>query len=328
MENQKNNLPKSSDSAYLEKLEFTPELRKTWLNFFVSNFRVVILLIIIISGWGIYSFSQLPLESNPEVKIPMAVVSAAYPGASPSDIEELVTKKIETSISGINGISKITSTSANSFSTVVVEFEANQDLDDSIRKLRDRLPAIRNDIPADAKDPLVSEISFDDTPIVTFALVGPYDGLTLRTYGEKIQDELEKISGVREVNISGGDQNEFEVAYDPQKLVLYNITADQANQAISATNRATPAGTFEGSQFNYPVRSDGRFYDAKTLGDIPVLHTPQGAIVFLRDIANVQEKAIEKTTYSRFSLNGQQPQNALTLQVVKRTGGSIVDIAD
>ncbi len=328
MKNFENNNSQSTDSAYLDKLEFTPDKRKTWLNFFVTNFRVVILLIILISGWGIYSFTQLPRESNPEVKIATAIISAGYPGAAPSDMEELVTKKIETDISGISGIKKITSTSSNSFATVVVEFDANQNVDDSVRKLRDKLPTIKKDLPADATDPQVKEISLDDTPIVTFALIGPYDGFTLRTYAEKIQSELEKNPGIREVNISGGDQSEFEVAYDPQKLALYNITAEQSNQVIAATNRAIPAGNFEGAEFNYPVRSDGRFYDAKSLGDIPILHTAQGAIVFLKDIANVQEKAIEKTVYSRFSQSGKAPQNAITLQVVKRTGGSIINTVD
>ncbi|NTW26968.1 MAG: efflux RND transporter permease subunit [Candidatus Moranbacteria bacterium] len=327
MENPENKF-QSTDSAYLDKLEFTPDKRNTWLNFFVSNFRVVILLIMLISLWGIYSFTQLPRESNPEVKIATAIITASYPGVSPSDMEELVTKKIETAISGVSGINKITSTSANSFSTVVVEFDAKQNVDDSVRKLRDKLPTIRNDIPSDANDPQVKEISLDDTPIVTFALVGPYDGFTLREYGEKIQDELEKIPGIREVNISGGDESEFEVAYDPMKLVSYGITTDQANAAISATNRAIPAGNFQGSEFNYPVRTDGRFYDAQKLGDIAVLHTAQGAIVYLKDIAKVEEKAIEKTIYSRFSSNGEIPQNAVTLQVVKRTGGNITSTVD
>jgi HAE1 family hydrophobic/amphiphilic exporter-1 len=328
MEHDKKNVFQSTDSSYLDKLEFTEDKRKTWLNFFVTNFRVVILLILLISGWGIYSFTQLPRESNPEVKIATAIISASYPGVSPSDMEELVTKKIETAISGVTGINKITSTSANSFSTVVVEFDANQNIDDSVRKLRDKLPAIRNDIPTDANDPQVREISLDDTPIVTFALVGPYDGFTLRTYGEKIQAELEKIPGIREVNISGGDQGEFEVAYDPQKLLSFGISAEQANQAIAATNRALPAGNFEGSEFNYPVRSDGRFFDVTTLSNIPVLHTSQGAIVYLKDIATLQEKAITKTIYSRFSMNQSTPQNAVTLQIVKRTGGSIINTVD
>ncbi len=318
----------SSDSLYLHKLTFSPALQKTWLAFFVTNFRVVILLIILLSGWGMYSFSRLPRESNPEVKIATAIISVAYPGVSPSDMEELVTKKIETNISGVSGINKITSTSSNSFTTVVVEFDAHQNIDDAVRRLRDKLPIIRRDIPSDAKDPEVQEISLDDTPIVTFALTGPYDGFTLRTYGEKIKDELEKISDIREVNISGGDESELEVAYNEHKLNLYGITLDQANQAIVLTNRATPAGTFEGTSFDYSVRSDSRFYDKKTLENIPITHAENNALVYLKDIATVQEKAITKTIYSRFSQNGSIPQNAITLQVIKRTGGNIIDTVD
>ncbi|MDD2766934.1 MAG: efflux RND transporter permease subunit [Candidatus Moranbacteria bacterium] len=328
MNNQKHLEETSTDSKYLDRLTFNPELRKTWLSFFVTNFRVVILLIMLLSGWGLYAFSRLPRESNPEVKIATAIVSVAYPGVSPSDIEELVTKKIETAVSSVSGVNKMTSTSANSFSTVVVEFDANQNVDDSVRRLRDKLPAIRSDIPADAKDPQVQEISLDDTPIITYALIGPYDGFTLRTYAEKIQEALEKISDVREVIVSGGDESELEVAYIPQKLNLYGITIDQANQAISATNKAIPAGNFEGEKYNYPVRSDSRFYDAETLGTLPIIHTTEGALVFLKDIALIQEKSITKTVYSRFSENGAQPQNAVTIQIIKRTGGSIINTVD
>ena len=316
---------KSSDLVYLEKLEFDPELKKSWLNFFVVNFRVVILIILILSGWGIYSYIKLPRESNPEVKIPIAVVTDIYPGASPTDVEELVTKKIETHISGISGIDKITSQSTNSFSSVTVEFNANEDIDNSVRKLRDKLADIRNEIPEDAEDPQVTEISFDDTPVVTFELTGPFDGFTLREFAENIQDELEKISGIREIKISGGDEREFSVAYDPQKLSFFNLSIDQANQAIIATNRAIPAGNFEGEEYNYPVRTDARFFDAQALANIPVSHTGNGAIVYLRDIAEVKEQSIEKKILSRFSQNGNSPQNSISIQIIKRTGSSILD---
>lgn len=319
---------KSSDLAYLAQLEFRPELRKTWFNFFVTNFRVVVLMIILLSGWGIYSYFKLPRESNPEIKIPVAVITAVFPGASPADVEELVTKKIETDISGVAGIDKITSSSANSLSAVTVEFNSDQDIDDAVRRLRDQLAAIRNDIPAEANDPQVIQVSFDNTPVVTFELTGPYDGFTMRKYAEDIESELEKIPGVRQVNISGGEEKEFDVAYDPAKLTLYNITVDQANQIIAATNLAVPSGNFEGKQFNYPVRADARFFDAATLGDIPVLHQNNGAIVYLGDIADVRETSVKKTVLSRFSKNGSLPQSSVTIQVVKRTGSSILDTID
>lgn len=318
----------SSDHNYLEKLKFNPKLRETWLNFFVTNFRVVMLLIILISIWGVYAYIKLPVESNPEVKIPIAVVIVPYPGASPSVVEELVTKKIETGIAGISGIKKITSTSANSISSVVVEFEASQNLDDSIRKVRDEVTTIQKDLPSDTQDAQVNEISFDDRPILTIALSGPFDGFTLRNYADKIKDELEKNPGIREVNITGGDEHEFSVAYDPHKLATYGISAAQANQIIAATNQAIPAGNFEGKEYSYAVRTDARFYQAKDIAKIPVTHTESGAVVLLGDIADVQEASIKKTNYSRLSRSGEAPQNSVTLSIIKKSGGSIIDIAD
>ena len=132
MENK--NKEQSSDSRYLEQLEFKPELRNTWLNFFVTNFRVVILLILIICAWGLYSFFSLPRESNPEIKIPIAIVTTFYPGASPSDVEEFVTKKIEAKLSGLTGLHKLTSNSYNSMSSIQVEFDANENIETPIGK--------------------------------------------------------------------------------------------------------------------------------------------------------------------------------------------------
>jgi len=328
MDIEKNTPAKTSDSAYLDRLEFRPELRRTWLNFFVTNFRVVVLLIVLLSGWGIYSYSQLPRESDPEVKIPVAVITDSYPGVSPSDMEELVTKKIETDISGVSGIDKISSTSSNSFSAVTVQFTSDQNVDDAVRRLRDQLSKIKNDIPEDANDPEVTQISLDDTPIVTFVITGPYNGFDMRRHAEDIQDELEKIQGIRQVDVSGGDESEFEVSYDPKKLAEFQITINQANSAISATNKAIPAGNFEGSEFNYPVRTDGRFFDAAALAKIPVKHADNGSIVYLGDIADVKEGAIKKTVFSRFSSDGKSPENAVSIQVIKRTGGNIIETVD
>lgn len=319
------NQPKTSDHLYLERLEFKPELRKTWINFFVVNFRVVVLLMLILTGIGLYSFFALPRESNPEVKIPIAVVMTVYPGASPADIEELVTKKLETSISGVKDVDKITSQSSNSVSAITVEFDAKADLDASIRSLRDAVTTASPELPEAVNDPVVREISLDDTPILIMSLSGYSDGFSLREAGDQIKDELEKIPGVREVIISGGDEVEFSVDYDPQKLAFYNISAEQANQKIRAANLAIPAGTFEGERFSYPVRSDGRFFSAAELAKTPIFHTEAGAIVYLKDIAEVKETAIKKAVYSRMSSAGQAATEDVTLQIIKKTGGNIIE---
>ena len=318
----------NTDHLYIEGLKFDQNLRQGFLYFFVKNIKVVFLLIMLVSMFGAYSFLALPRESNPEVKIPIAVVSAVYPGVSPADIEELITKKIETKIAGVKGIKTITSNSANSVSAITVEFESDQDVDDAIRRLRDQVNLTKGDLPEDANDPVVTEISLDDSPIWTFTITGPYDGFALREIGDDLKDNLEKIPGVREVRVSGGDEKEFEIAYNPDKLVQYSISAESANQMVAVTNLAIPAGSFDGKEFNYSIRTDSRFFDASALGNIPVLHTEDGAVVYLRDLANVQEKAIKKTTYSRLSANGQKPQDAVTLSVIKKVGRSIPETVE
>jgi HAE1 family hydrophobic/amphiphilic exporter-1 len=283
------------------------------------------LLIGLLAVGGVYAFALLPKESNPEVKIPIAIVTTMYPGASPYDVEELVTKKIETSVSGLKGISKITSNSSNSFSSVRIEFDPKENLDDSIRRVRDKVSGVKNSLPADVKDSIVNEISLDDQPIWTIVVTGPYDGFTMRKYSEDLKSEMEKIPGVRQVNISGGDEKEFEVAYDPQKLLFYNVSAAAANSAIVATNLGVPAGNFDGDKFVYPVRTDARIYSADEIGNIPVSHTDNGGIIYVKDLAAVKETAIKKTTASRLSIDNAVPQNAVTLSIVKRTGSSIID---
>ncbi len=320
--------PKTSDERYLDQLEFKPELKKSWLNFFVVNFRVVLLLIVLVSTAGIYSFIKLPRESNPEVKIPIAIVSVAYPGASPSDIEELVTKKLEAKIAGLKGLDKVSSNSSNSVSVLTVEFNSDENIEDAVRRLKDKVDSVKPDLPEDAKEPVVQEISLDDQPIWTMVLTGPYDGFTMRQAGEDVKDELEKIPGVREVRLSGGDEKEFEVSYDPSKLVYYNVSSDQANNAIRATNLAFPAGNFDGEKFVYSVRTDSRVYTKEAIGNIPVSHNDTGSVVYVKDIAQVTERAIKKTSFSRLSIKGSKPQNAVTLSIIKRTGSSILDTAD
>ncbi|NTW15597.1 MAG: efflux RND transporter permease subunit [Candidatus Moranbacteria bacterium] len=318
----------SSDSRYLSRLSFDPSLRTGLLNFFVTHTRVILLMMGILSAWGIYAFLALPRESEPEVKIPIAVVTTAYPGASPGDVEELVTKKIETELAALKGVTDLTSTSANSVSSVVIEFDAKENLDDAIRRVRDAAESVKNDLPEDAEDPVVREISLDDRPIFTVALSGASDGFVLREEADDLADTLEKIPGVREVSVSGGDTREFSVAYDPSRLAALGISASSANRAIAAANVAIPAGSQDGDTFSYPVRADGRVFTAAALRDLPIGTSASGTPVRLSDVARVEETAIERTSLSRLSVGGSEPADAVTLSLVKKTGGSIIDISD
>ena len=194
--------PKTQESLYLEKLKYDPKLDDSWFAFFIDRKRFLFLLIFIITIAGVLGLRSLPLESNPEINIGMGAVSVMLPGGSPEVMEDLVTKKLEKEISKIKGIDTITSNSRNSASTIAVQFKADADIATAMRDLKDKVDFVKPKLPADAKDPVVKEVSFDDTPIWTFSLAGKYDGFKLREYAKIIQQELEKNTLVSEVTIS------------------------------------------------------------------------------------------------------------------------------
>ncbi|MFA6281598.1 MAG: efflux RND transporter permease subunit [Candidatus Omnitrophota bacterium] len=318
---------KNNNQQYLDQLNFDPELKKGWMNFFVSNFRIIFLIILFLFGAGAYAFMELPRESYPELEIPIAVVTTVMPGASPEDVEELVTKKIESKISSLKDLDEVTSSSSNSISRITVTFDADADLSESMRNLRDEVGSVSN-LPEAANESIVTEISLDDQPILQVAITGPYDGFAMYKYAETLKDELEKIPDVREVNISGGDEKEYKVSYYPDRLLAQGITASRANAAIIATNNTIPSGTFDSEKFQYSIRTDSRVYSVEDIAAIPVSNSADGSMITIGDLADVSVSTIKKTTLARISSDGSEAQEAITLSVLKRTGSSILDVVD
>lgn len=317
----------NTDSLYLQQLEFTEQDGKSFIAFFIKNFRVVIMLIMAMFLWGGISLLSLPLESDPEVEIPVGFVTVGLPGASPSDVEELIIEKIEPDIANINGVDTITSTAANSFATISVEFSASEDIDDAIRRLRDTVETAKSDLPDEATDPVVRQVALEDSPVWTLIVTGPYDNFTLRSYADKVQEALEEVNGASDVRISGGDVLEIRVSYDPDKLQQYNLSIDQINGMIQASNLGLPIGVLDISDFNYTVRAEGKFKTAAELRQLPVA-TLNGQIIRLKDVATVVERAQERSGSSKFSIDGGELQNVITLSVVKKVGSSIVELID
>ena len=317
----------NSDSLYLQQLQFKKEDEKTWLNFFIKNFRVTVLIIIGLLVWGGISLQSLPLESTPEVTIPVGIVSVGLPGASPSDIEELIVRKIESRVGNLSGVKQITSTSSHSFGVISVEFRAEEDIKDSIRRLRDSVESVKAELPIDATDPQVSEVSFSDSPVWTFVISGPYDGFTLRKFAETVQNEIEKLPETKEVTINGGDTTELRVFFDPNKLESHNLTIDQVNGAIRANNITIPLGTVEVSNFEYNIRVNEKFTNALDLSQIPIT-IENDRVIRLEDVASVQEIAKKRNIENLFSVNGDAPYEAVTLNVIKKTGTSIITLID
>ncbi len=292
----------SSDNKYLAQLKYDTELDKSWFTFFTDKFRVILLLIVMMVVAGIISLRSLPLESTPEVDLGIIAISASLPGASPESIEDLVVKKIEKEVSKVEGIDKMTSTSQNSFGTVMIQFKTGVDITKALQEVKEQVDIAKKTFPEETKEPTVSELNFSDTPIWIFSLSGNKTPLELNQIAKDIRDELEKIPNVSRVDISGGDDVEYRVDYIPSKLEAYGITADQANQAIKGANFTLPVGDYTVDGYKHTMNIDNRFYSLQTLRDIPVANIGDPGIIFLRDVATVTESPIKRERESRLSL--------------------------
>ncbi len=299
----------------------------SFFGFFIKNYRVTYLIIVALIFAGVWSLMSLPVESEPEVEVPYAVVTTVYQGGSPKDVEELVTNKIENKIKDVDNLKEYNSSSSEGVSSIFVEFKLDAVLQDALDDLRKAVDEAGPNLPEEAEKPVVNDINFNDMAIATYSLVGDYNDVELKNFADILQEEFEKIKGVSEAKIRGGLEREFQVVVDQTKLVNYNISLSQIVNAIQYTNFSLPAGNIEIDQNKYAVRVDGKFKDAQELNGI-VISTYNGAPIHVRDIASVVDGFKEKDTESRIGLQENGAKNAISLQIHIDTGGNVLEIAE
>ena len=142
-------------------------------NIAISYRTTILVLTAVLTLGGIYSYITIPKEANPSIEIPQIVVTTIYPGASPDDVESLITQPIESEVQGVNGIKEIRSTSTEGVSSIIVEFDVDVSIDDAFAKVRDKVDIAKADLPGDVEEPMVSEIDFTQFPILTINLSAP-----------------------------------------------------------------------------------------------------------------------------------------------------------
>jgi len=219
---------------------------------------IVVLTAILVVG-GLLSYLTIPKESSPSIEFPNIVVTTIYPGASPDDVESIITQPIEQEIQGINGIKEIRSTSVEGVSTVIVEFDPDVSMDEAFQKVRDRVDIAKAELPADVEEPLVNEIDFSEFPIMTINLAANYSLTRLKEVAEDLQDDLEAIPSVLEVDLVGGLEREVQIHVDLNALQGYNLTFSDLAETIQQENTNIPGGSVDVDRLNYLVRIDGEF---------------------------------------------------------------------
>ncbi|MFA5211272.1 MAG: efflux RND transporter permease subunit [Patescibacteria group bacterium] len=296
-------------------------------DFFVHKYRFTFLIVLILLIFGLFSIIRLPKESMPEVEIPYAVVVTVFPGANAADVEELVTQPIEDKIKSLDDVEELTSQSKNSLSFIFVQFDANADAQEKINDLKDKIDEVKSDLPDDAKDPTVKQISLDDEPILTFSISGPYSRSEIKNYADDIKNEIEIVSGISSVDVLGGQDEEIKVIIDKAKLDNYGLSLLGVVQAIGSANSDVPAGSIESSGMEYTVRFAGRLLNIDEVKTIPIANISNTAIL-LKDVANVYSDYSELQTLSRLSKNGEETKTAISLNLYKTSGGDTIRIID
>jgi multidrug efflux pump len=306
----------------------------------IRNRVAVILLALLLSVVGLVAYLTIPKESQPQIEFATIVVTTIYPGASPGDIESIITQAIEREIQGINGIDELRSTSTEGVSTVVIEFLPSVDVRDAKVEVRDAVDRAKGDFPADVEEPIVSEIDTSEFPVITVNLAASYSLAQLRDVAEEIQDEIEGIPGILEVNLIGGIEREVQVNVDLAALQGYNLTFNDVVEVIRDENTNIPGGSIDVDRLNYLVRVDGEFRDPREIEGL-VVSTPAGRPIYIRDIAEVVFGFKDRSSYARLEVLQEEVsdgvyvpiENVRNLQVVslivkKRPGANIIETVE
>lgn len=294
-------------------------------EFFIRNNRFAYLFVLALIGIGAYSLIAIPKESAPEVVVPIGIVTTVLPGAPALDIETLVTNEIETGLSGLENVKKITSTSRESVSSVVVEFEASADLDKSIQSLKDEVDSIKSDLPSDAEDPSVSEVNFVDQPILTIAISSDLSDVEFTKLSSKIENEIESISGVSRVELQGVRKREVSVLVDQTALARFELSLNEITTAIRNANTTLPVGQIVTDGISYNVSFEGDITDTSQIQNIAIA-TRGGQPVYLKDVAVIEDALAPATSFSRLSVAGAPSETAISIDVYKQSGGDITKL--
>ncbi len=306
-------------NSYLSRLKFDPSLLSSFKAKYLSNIRIVLLLLFLIIATGVTSFLTLPRRLNPEVKIPIVAVTTILPGASPKDVEELVTNPIEDAIKGTKGITTLNSSSNESASTIIVEFSSNISPDKAEADLKSAVDTV-TDLPEDAKDPIVRKFDFEDQPIWIFA-VKSNDPASLYRFSKQLRDKLEDDSIIDRVTVSGLEDQEIQILADPEKITKNGINPLVLSGSIRSLLASYPSGSVNSQNLSFPVGINPSIASTNDLRNITL--KVEGEQVKLSDVASVSEKTKPGLQKAFIADSRSKAETVATFSVYKNSSATI-----
>ncbi len=294
----------------------------------IGNKTTIYVLMALIFFLGISAFINMPRENFPEIRETKIYISSIYPGNTAEDVEKLITDPLEDKLKTVSNVVKVTSTSQEDYSMIIVEFDENITVDQAKQKVKDEIDqeTSSEDWPTfnGAKvEPNVFELSLsEEMPILNINISGDYPVEKLKEYGEYLEDEIENLSEIKKVDIRGAEKKEVEVAVDIYKMMASEISFQDITNAINGGNLTMSAGNLVASGQRRTIRILGEIEKPKELENF-VVKTERGKSVYLKDIAVISFKDKDKTTYAR-----EFGDAVVMLDVKKRSGKNMVEAAE
>jgi len=272
---------------------------------------------------GVLGFKRLGTDLFPDVSFPIVMVTTAYPGASPDEVENLVSKPVEDAVISLNGIDRVRSFSREGLSQTWVMFKLGVDIADAATQVRERVSQIRYKFPTDVKEPVIGRFDVSAAPVLTYTLAGQGSLSSARKFADDvIKPELEQIDGVAAVNVTGGGVRTINIELDRTRLDAIGASPASVVQRLRAENLTVPAGRFKEGSREISVRTVGELGGVEAIRNVIVATAADGSAVRLRDVGTIEDGFEEKRTLVR--VNGTE---AVTFEVVKQSGTNTVAVA-
>ncbi|MCX8953467.1 efflux RND transporter permease subunit [Ruegeria sp. NA] len=281
--------------------------------------RMVMAFIAISLVVGGFAYVSLPKEGEPDIEIPALFVSVQFPGISAEDSENLLVKPMETELADLDGLKEMSSTAAEGYAGVALEFEFGWDKTSIMADVRDAMNTAQADFPEGAEQYSLTEINFSEFPIVIVNLTGAVPERTMARVAKDLQDELEALDSVLEAGIAGNRDELLEVVIDPLRLEAYNVTAAELINVVRNNNQLIAAGEVETAQGTFSVKIPSSFKTAQDVYALPV-KVNGDRVVTLGELAQINYTFEDREGTARF--NGEA---TVALQVVKRKGFNLID---
>lgn len=283
---------------------------------------VIVLFTVLILG-GLLSYSLLNYELLPKFSPAVVSVTTVYPGASPSEVENTVSKKIEDAVSSMENIKKIDTKSFESVSSVIVTLNAGTDVDYALNDAQRKVNAVLKDLPEGIDPPSLNKFSLDDLPVMTITGSGNIDAASFFDLMDKrVSPVLSRVEGVAKVNLIGGQEREIQVSIDAKKLEASRLSLMQVQSVILQSNLDFPTGSVQTRDQDVLIRLGGKYKSVDELRNLVIANTANGAQIRLQDVADVQDAQQDVEKLAR--ING---ENAIAVQIMKQSDANAVSVS-